>query len=99
MQTITAKVQVSVDHTVTVQLPSEVKAGEYEIVLVLSDAPSSDTQASETIPISSDQDNTMTEAWERWIQEVEQLTLKPAATNSEYSQHLIEKYRQQGLEL
>ncbi|MEY4517872.1 MAG: hypothetical protein RLZZ499_471, partial [Cyanobacteriota bacterium] len=42
----------------------------------------------------------MTDAWEKWVEEVEQL---PLSTNSiqagDYQQHLVEKYRKQGLVL
>lgn len=98
MQTITAKVQVNADHTVTMQLPTEIEVGEYEVVLVLSDTHRSDRQTIEPTFLQNDQSDQLA-TWESWIQEVEQLNPKPNQTNSDYSQHLIEKYRQQGLEL
>jgi predicted DNA-binding protein len=93
MKTIEAKVQVNADRTVTVQLPVDVQMGEYDAVLVLSS--SSDAVVGEKAT-----DNLMTEAWEKWVEEVEQL---PLSTNSieegDYQRHLVEKYRKQGLVL
>jgi predicted DNA-binding protein len=104
MQTIKAKVQVNLDHTVTVQIPddakvsADVQVGEYEAVLVLNSS-SDSTVVKESSPAEGEQsDNLMTEAWEKWVEEVEQL---PLSTNSiqedDYQKHLIEKYRKQGL--
>jgi hypothetical protein len=86
--------------TVTVQLPADVQMGEYDAVLVLnSHAESSIIQ--ELNHGESDQpDNLMTEAWQKWFEEVEQLPLSPNTIQSgDYHQHLIDKYRKQGLVL
>lgn len=106
-KTITAKVQVNADRTLTVQLPNEIQTGEYEMVLVLSDTPSADTQTSSTQELKSSQQNNscnLDDAWKIWVQEVEQLPINPMPAtsnlaNSDYQQHLVEKYRAQGLDL
>ena len=100
MQTIEAKVQVNADRTITVQLPADVQVGEYDIVLVLSNrsAEAEVQQENHTEGLHPDK-TTMSDAWEKWVEEVEQLPLLPKSTQSEYQQHLIEKYRKQGLEL
>ncbi len=104
MQTIKTKVQVNLDRTVTVQVPddtkvsTDVQVGEYDAVLVLN-SHSDSKMAQESSQTGGEQpDNLMTEAWEKWVEEVEQL---PLSTNSiqegDYQKHLVEKYRKQGL--
>ncbi|WP_204137893.1 hypothetical protein [Halomicronema sp. CCY15110] len=39
------------------------------------------------------------EAWTRWFQVTDSLETTPTASISEYQQHLLIKYRQQGLDL
>lgn len=47
MQTIATKVNISEDHKLTIQLPANIPAGEYEVVLVLSNSsPQPSVQAS-----------------------------------------------------
>lgn len=98
MQAITAKALVNDDRTLTVQLPAEIQSGEYEIVLVLSNSDSSGT-ASVSEPTAEKNQNQLNEAWEAWVKEGEDLTTSPTPVTSEYQQSLIEKYRDQGLEL
>ena len=38
--------------------------------------------------MTSDQSDNKTDAWERWIQEAEQLTLKPNPINTDYSRYI-----------
>jgi hypothetical protein len=100
MQTIAAKVKVNADRTVTVQLPADVQMGEYDAVLVLNSHADS-AVIPESNQVEGEQpDKLMAEAWAKWVEEVEQL---PLSTNSikpgDYHQHLIEKYRKQGLVL
>ena len=91
---IKAKVRVEVDGTVTVQLPNDVPVGEYEAVLmpVVGDMNNQDAE-------NQQWDAKMAEAWEEWVEEVEQLPLSPQPAQSEYQKSLIEKYRKQGLNL
>jgi predicted DNA-binding protein len=104
MQTIKAKVQVNLDHTVTVQVPDDMKVpadvqvGEYDAVLVLNSRSDSEVVQELNHAEGEQPDHLMTEAWEKWVEEVEQL---PLSTNSiqegDYQKHLVEKYRKQGL--
>lgn len=98
VRTVTAKVQVNANRTLTVQLPDDIQIGEYEIVLVLNNTVSSDAQTPEPAQ-QDDQRAAMATVWETWVQEVEQLPLEPNPASTDYPQHLIEKYRKQGLEL
>ncbi len=41
----------------------------------------------------------LSEAWKKWFESVEELEVTPTEPTSEYQQLLINKYRQQGLEL
>jgi hypothetical protein len=41
----------------------------------------------------------ITKAWAKWFDEVERLEVSTTEHNSEYQQLLLNKYRQQGLEL
>ena len=43
--------------------------------------------------------DTVDDSWEAWVQAGEQMPLLPKPAESEYQQHLIEKYRKQGLNL
>jgi hypothetical protein len=98
MQTIAAKVKVNADRTVTVQLPADVQMGEYDAVLVLNSRLDSAVVQESNPADSGEQDRIMALRWQKWFEEVEQL---PLSTNTiepgDYHQHLIEKYRKQGL--
>lgn len=98
MQAITAKASVNDDRTLTVQLPAEIQPGEYEIVLVLSN---SDSSGKELVsePKAEEKQKQLNEAWEAWVKEGEDLMISPTSVTSEYQQAVIEKYRDQGLEL
>lgn len=91
---IKAKVRIEVDRTVTVQLPEDVPAGEYEAVLVPIDD-GINSQNAENQKWDAEQ----AEAWERIMKGVEQLQPSPQPAKSEYHKGLIEKYRKQGLNL
>lgn len=100
MQTIATKIQVNADRTVTVQLPDDVQMGEYDAVLVLNSHPASATVQESNCEASEQPDNLMTEAWQKWVEEVEQLPLSPnSIQEGDYHQYLIDKYRKQGLVL
>jgi hypothetical protein len=106
MKTIEAKIKVNADRTVTVQfpadmqLPVDVQMGEYDAVLVLNSSSEALVDKDSIHAEGEKPDNLMTDAWEKWVEEVEQL---PLSTNSiqegDYQQHLVEKYRKQGLVL
>jgi hypothetical protein len=99
MKAIETKVQVNADHMLTVQLPVDVQMGEYDAVLVLN-RPSDHAAVQEPGHSADEQeDKTMARAWKKWVEEVEQLPLSPNPVQSDYQQHLVEKYRKQGLEL
>jgi len=130
MQTIHAKVQVGTDRTLQVQLPNDVPAGEYEIVLVLHEAAptsheqpltaiqrvrdflaeSTETDHSLANDLISDrrEENRREEnndkadlatRWQQWFEELDQLPMPEEREVPSFQQHLIEKYRQQGLDL
>lgn len=42
---------------------------------------------------------TLKAKWEKWFAEVEQLEVSPESSPDKYEQHLLNKYRQQGLDL
>lgn len=97
MKAIETKIQVNADHTATVQLPVDVEMGEYDAVLVLSQR-SNSAVGQESGQEGEQTDNLMTEAWEKWVKEVENLPLSPnSIQEGDYQKHLIEKYRKQGL--
>jgi hypothetical protein len=100
MKMLEAKVKVNADRTVMVQFPADMQAGEYEAVLVLGSS-SDEVVVKDSGHTESEQsDNLMTNAWEKWVDEVEQL---PLSSNSieegDYQRHLVEKYRKQCLVL
>jgi hypothetical protein len=79
MKSIEAKVRVNADRTVIVQfpadmqLPVDVQMGEYDAVLVLNNS-SDATVARDSSHVEGEQpENLMTDAWEKWVEEVEQL--------------------------
>ncbi|KAM3104276.1 DUF2281 domain-containing protein [Phormidesmis sp. 146-20] len=41
----------------------------------------------------------LSEAWTRWFEAADSLEITPTAPTSEYQQHLLSKYQQQGLSL
>lgn len=99
MQTIETKVHVGENHTLQVQLPTDVPVGEYKVVLVLELLEEAKPEAVQSEQDQDQSDPTMAAAWEKWVAEVEQLPLSPNPTQGDYHQYLIEKYRKQGLEL
>jgi hypothetical protein len=42
---------------------------------------------------------TLAEKWLKWFEDVEKLNVNPTQTTKTYSESLIDKYRQQGLDL
>ena len=99
MQTIQAKVQINADRTLTVQLPAEIQTGEYEVELILKSRAPDESQTSEP-DADGRQKSSRAKAWEKWIKAVEELPISPGlVVESDYQQHIIEKYRKQGLEV
>jgi hypothetical protein len=105
MQTIKAKVQVNLDHTVTVQVPDDMKVpadvqvGEYDAVLILNSRSDSE-MGQESSHVEGEQpDETMALRWQKWCDEVEQLPLLENPEKGDFQQYLVEKYRKQGLVL
>lgn len=135
MQTIQAKVQVGSDRTLQVQLPNDVPAGEYELVLVLNPTTPANANDNGTVEIppamqkiqalfresvepgrsladeliqerreeaqreeQHDQTDLATR-WQQWFEELDQLPMPEEREVPSFQQHLIEKYRQQGLDL
>jgi hypothetical protein len=92
MQTIATKIQVNADRTVTMQLPDDVQMGEYDAVLVLNSHTASAIFQESNHEASEQPDNLMTEAWQKWVEEVEQLPLSPnLIQEGDYHQYLIDK--------
>ena len=44
-------------------------------------------------------EDTLTARWKRWFESVDQLSISTHEPQTDYQQSLLEKYRQQGLEL
>ena len=72
MKTIEAKVQVDTDRMVTIQLPTDVQAGQYDVVLVINSSTDikQDTDKEQT-------DDLMLDAWDKWVEGVKNLPLLP----------------------
>lgn len=98
MQSIGAKVQVGDDRKVTLQLPEALPKGEYEVMLVWSPVNQSPANASEP---SKDvvNEESIAERWKKWFDEVDQLPIKENDEEKSFHQHLVEKYRKQGMNL
>jgi hypothetical protein len=99
MRTIEAKVKVNADRTVTVQLPVDVQAGEYDAVLVLSSSSDVSLVVDSSLVEGEPEDEKTALRWQKWFEEVEQLPLLENPEKSDFQQHLVEKYRKQGLVL
>jgi hypothetical protein len=99
MQTVEAKVQVNADRTVTVQLPSDVQMGEYDVVLVLNSRSDSAVIQDSSNAEGEQQDKTMALRWAKWFEEVERLPLLENPEEGNFQQYLVDKFRKQGLEL
>jgi hypothetical protein len=50
-------------------------------------------------PVDRSPENPRSETWAEWFKEVDRLEVTPTKPTSEYQQHLIHKYQQQGLDL
>lgn len=96
MQTVTTRVQVRGDHKLTIQLPEGISMGEYEVVLVFHDISTPHNPSAIQI---DPQDEELNNRWQNWLQDVEQLPSSQHSAQGGYQQHLLEKYREQGLEL
>lgn len=90
MQTVEAKVEVRADRVMSVQLPTDLPIGEYDVVLVLNPRSAS---------LAEEGEDALARRWERWFEQVEQVPLLDHPAAGDFQQHLVEKYRQQGLEL
>ena len=92
------RVRVNPDRTITVNLPDNLPVGEYNAILI--PAESTNQQNKQQNSAESQQwDEKMEAAWEKLIDEVEQLPNAPQPATSEYHKSLIEKYKEKGLEL
>lgn len=49
--------------------------------------------------IENKSETTLAEKWSKWFQNLNQLNINPSQINNNYSDLLIDKYRQQGLNL
>ncbi|WP_204138123.1 hypothetical protein [Halomicronema sp. CCY15110] len=49
--------------------------------------------------ITNDHPDELAETWASWFESVDQLEIPPPSSVRDYQQHLLSKYRQQGLEL
>lgn len=107
MQKVEVKVQVSSNRTVTVNVPDEVPAGEYDFVLWVPDDSSawknSQLEANPDLLTEALTDEEWTDekvkAWETLQTEVSQTKKEPQPVQSDFHKALIEKYRRQGLNL
>jgi hypothetical protein len=99
MKTIEAKVKVNADRTVTVQLPVDVQVGEYDAVLVLNSSSKSIVEKDSIHLEGEPQDEGIALRWQKWFEEVEQLPLLENSEKGDFQQHLVDKYRKQGLVL
>jgi hypothetical protein len=94
MQQAAVQIQVNADRTITVKLPDNLPIGEYSAVLV----PVSQSNSSESNKPKK-WDEKMNAVWEELMTEVEELPASPQPAQTEYHKSLIEKYRNQGLDL
>lgn len=112
MKAIETKAQVDSDCTlfITVQVPADVQAGEYEAMVVLnrlvsdespnSIQPESAPDGRPLVSLPGEQWSQETaDAWEEIQAEVRETKKEPQPVQNEYHQALIEKYRKQGLNL
>jgi hypothetical protein len=99
MKTIEAKVKVNADRTVTVQLPVDVQVGEYDAVLVLNSSSRLIVEKDSIHLEGEPQDEGIALRWQKWFEEVEQLPLLENPQKGDFQQHLVDKYRKQGLVL
>lgn len=90
MPTIQTNTQINSDRKLSIELPDNFPLGDYEVLIILN------PKESEEQPNES---QTTTKAWENWVKEVKQLSPLPHSEPKNYQQHLLKKYRKQGLEL
>ena len=90
MPTIQTNNQINSDRKLSIELPDNFPLGDYEVLIVLNPKESKE---------QPNESQTMTNAWENWVKEVKQLSPLPHSEPKNYQQHLLEKYRKQGLEL
>lgn len=112
MKAIETKAQVDADCTltITIQVPADVQAGEYEAMVLLNrlagDDPSNgirsevalEAQSLASLPGEQWSQETA-DAWEEIQAAVRETKKEPQPVQNEYHQALIEKYRKQGLNL
>lgn len=98
MQSIEAKVQVGDDRRVTLQLPESLPQGEYKVMLIWNPADREAANDSETSR-EDKAENSLTERWQKWFAQVDELPLHANPDSKSFHQHLVEEHRKQGLEL
>lgn len=94
METIKTKISVGSDRHLSLQLPQDLPPGDYEVLVVLAQANQSESPTPTPLDL----------AWEKWVREVQTMPLLEPPQNAssesdEYETYLLEKYRNQGLEL
>jgi hypothetical protein len=53
----------------------------------------------QTRPTVKTHQNTVAEKWSQWFDAVDHLLITPIESTGDYQQHMLSKYRKQGLEL
>lgn len=99
MKTIETKVQVDVDRQLSIQLPDDIQVGEYDAVLVINSRSNQEEALEPHNSESGQSDKVIAERWRKWFDEVDQLPIKENSAGKNFHQHLVEKYRKQGLNL
>ncbi len=82
--------------TITMEVPSDVPVGEYEVMVVLNSLVASGPSLSDQ---KTDEEKSRSKRWQKWFEEVDQLPLKADGEDKTFHQILVEKYRKQGLDL
>ena len=89
MPTIQTNTQINSDRKLSIELPDNFPLGDYEVLIILN--PKEDKE-------QPNESQTMTNAWDNWVKEVKKLSPRPRSEPKNYQQHLLEKYRKQGLD-
>ena len=92
MKTIKTTAAINSDRHLSLQLPPDLPTGNYEVLIVLE--PKSVENSEPAIE----------QAWQEWVQEVREMPLQKTShpldsVENDYETHLLEKYRDRGLEL
>ncbi|MEL6350415.1 MAG: hypothetical protein AAFR58_01475 [Cyanobacteria bacterium J06627_28] len=98
MKAIETKAQVDTASvlTITTQVPVDVQAGEYEVMVVLNPVKSNN---SEQFVQDNNEKESRVERWQKWFEAVDQLPLEQDSSDKSFEAILVDKYRKQGLDL